>query len=246
MIEDQPTCSVPDCGKPVLAHGLCSAHYKRRRLYGYALASKSEPLIGPPPPKKVIHKTCQADGCDMPVLALGYCKTHYHRLRRHGDANRKNVKGEPGAHLTWIKEHTKYAGDDCLIWPFTRNVAGYGQCSDPSLGRKPQIASRVMCRLAHGEPEDDAMHAAHSCGAGHEGCVNPRHLRWATPSENERDKEIHGTRLAGELAPWSKLSDADVQAIRVAQGSHQEIADRFGIARSYVSRIRSGKRRVSA
>jgi hypothetical protein len=54
-------------------------------------------------------------------------------------------------------------------------------------------AHRLMCQLAHGDPPTPDHIAAHSCGRGHEGCVNPNHLSWKTYSENELDKRVHGT-----------------------------------------------------
>lgn len=41
-----------------------------------------------------------------------------------------------------------------------------------------------------------------------------------------------------------KLTDAQVEAVRLAEGLQSDIAIRFGIKQAQVSRIKNGKRRV--
>lgn len=50
-----------------------------------------------------------------------------------------------------------------------------------------------MCQKAHGDPPSPKHDAAHSCGRGHEGCVNPNHLSWKTKKQNQADRITHGT-----------------------------------------------------
>ncbi len=133
---------------------------------------------------------CMIDGCDKPTKGLGYCNSHYIRLKRHGDplGGKPVFHGEP---MKYIEDEVlRYVGDDCLIWPFFRKADGRGQVR---FRGSDQIASRVVCTLAHGEPPTAEHAAAHNCGKGHEGCVTPSHLRWATVIENHADKRIHGT-----------------------------------------------------
>jgi DNA-binding transcriptional regulator YiaG len=86
------------------------------------------------------------------------------------------------------------------------------------------------------------MDAAHSCGKGHEGCVNPAHLRWDTRSGNFSDKLAHGTDNRGEKSPVSKLTESDVIKIREMRGtvSQSQLAKMFNIDQSNVSKIQSG------
>jgi hypothetical protein len=92
-------------------------------------------------------------------------------------------------------------------------------------------AHRVMCLLAHGQPPSIEHVAAHSCGNGAGGCVNPRHLRWATASGNEADKVFHGTSNRGERSGSAKLTESEVRSIRSLEGrmTQQDIADKFGV-----------------
>lgn len=101
-------------------------------------------------------------------------------------------------------------GDDCLIWPFSR-VHGYARYS---LGGRGSSACRLLCALVHGEPPTPDHEAAHECGNGHLGCVNPRHLVWKTNPQNVEDKYRHGRIARGERVSTNKLSEDDVRLIR--------------------------------
>lgn len=161
---------------------------------------------------------CAFPGCDnprSPKAAKGLCNSHYWQLHKGRELTplsyRRNVC------TPWIEEHVNWTGDDCLIWPFQR-LQDSGAAAVKYKGRQT-IAARVMCELAHGKPPTPEHQAAHSCGKGHEGCVNPKHLRWATPVENNADKRLHGTHVEGERIPWAKLTEAKVRDIRRRAGS---------------------------
>lgn len=137
-------------------------------------------------------------------------------------------RGEGQVHQ-WLKDHIDYMNDDCLIFPFSRHPTGYG--SFGHLGEM-HYAHRFMCELAHGPAPEDKPHAAHSCGKGHEGCVNPRHLDWASISQNLLDRRRHGTVDHGSRgAP--KLNEEQIATIRRLKGikTQQELADMYGVKR---------------
>ena len=149
-------------------------------------------------------------------------------------AARRAPKGQPHA---WIAAHQNYEGKDCLVWPFC-TTHGYAVLR---VNGKNVRVSRLMCTLKHGEPVG-AQQAAHSCG--NRACVNPAHLRWATQSENERDKLGHGRHCRGERFYKAKLSDFDVLAIR---GSKQLpgawLAKKYGVSRNWIYIIQRGEQR---
>jgi hypothetical protein len=100
-----------------------------------------------------------------------------------------------------------------------------------------------MCELVHGFAPSDNHEAAHSCGNGHLGCVNPNHLRWDTPSGNAADKYEHGTLLYGEKHPRVKLTLAQAEEIhrRAWEGeSGQVLSAEFGVSEGNVSMIKYG------
>ncbi len=64
-----------------------------------------------------------------------------------------NPRRGEGAAAKFLHDNVLYAGDACLIWPFSRMPTGYG-----SLGYlgKLHYAHRLMCELVHG-PDGPAM-----------------------------------------------------------------------------------------
>jgi hypothetical protein len=153
-------------------------------------------------PKKI----CTVKGCEKAARRRGFCWSHAHRFSRYGDPLGGGIfHGQPRA---WLEAHVDYQGEDCLAWPFWRSDDGYG-----AVGHRK--AHRIMCELAHGPAPSSRHQVAHSCGKGHEGCVNSRHLRWATPKENSADTILHGTQPHGERNGSAKLTAPEVHAIKM-------------------------------
>lgn len=184
-------------------------------------------------------KTCLADYCDAKAVGRGYCNKHYKRLRLHGD---HKVITSPRNQARYYLENyvLGYDGDECLIWPFFRNGNGYGVIS---FGRKNAIVSRVVCEKIYGAPDSPKIEAAHSCGNGHMGCVNKRHLSWKTRSANQADRVLHGTDNRGSKAGASKLDEEDVLKIisLLPMKSQPEIARIFGVTQQSISKIATGQ-----
>ena len=127
----------------------------------------------------------------------------------------------------WIAENASHDGQACLPWPFDRDRGRASASGGYSVCRK-------ICEAAHGPPPTPQHQAAHSCGKAHEGCVNPRHLRWATPRENSADRHIHGTQT-------KKLTVEQVREILNSSEKNASLARRFGVDPSNISHIRRGK-----
>lgn len=187
-------------------------------------------------------KHCSVEGCNNNAHykaggAVGLCRPHYKKKIKYGDAC--HVNGRRSLALDWIKANVGHSLDECLIWPFYRTKHGYGELSSSEFSK---LAHRVMCMMAHGHPENIGMDVAHSCGNGHLGCVNPKHLRWDTRSGNFKDKLAHGTDNRGEKSPLAKLSESDVNEIRKLRGkvTQQSLADRFGVDPSNICKIQRG------
>lgn len=183
---------------------------------------------------------CSVDGCGRAVLVVkrGYCRAHYRRWLRYGDPLAgSTMLGDPLAFLTNL---IGYGGDECIQWPFVRNKRGIGAVQFKGHKRN---AARVMCILTHGDPPAPDMDAAHSCGKAHEGCVNPKHLRWATKVENQADRIRHGTTCRGTKNPQSKLTESDVIAIKNARGRVKPrlLAEQFGVTVFHIRKIHTGR-----
>lgn len=74
-------------------------------------------------------------------------------------------------------------------------------------------------------------------------CVNIEHLEAGTPKDNTRDAIERGRRAKTYKLHTRHLihDDAKILAIKAATGKIKEIAYRFGVSNSYVSKLKSGK-----
>ncbi len=112
----------------------------------------------------------------------------------------------------------------CWLWMRGYGSNGYGEVK-PRLGG---LAHRFYYMHFKG-PIPDGTELDHLCR--NRGCVNPAHLEAVTRSENHR-RGLQG-----------KLTAADVREIHAMRGmKHREMAAKFGIDQSTVTRILGGTR----
>jgi hypothetical protein len=180
-------CSVEGCDRPHYAKGYCQLHHKRLLRHG-------SPTGGAPYRKSDGLSLCRVEGCAGRGTVHGFCRTHWQRVLKHGDPTRKLRPGNGTVARYFYETVASHDANECLIWPFARNQQGYATWHG-------QIVSRFSCTLENGPPPTAQHEAAHSCGRGHEGCVAKRHMRWATPIQNNMDKALHGTLLTKLTEP---------------------------------------------
>lgn len=221
-------CSIPDCSKPRFCRGWCEAHYLRWRRHGDPQAGRAAPSKG---------AICSIPDCGKPLKSLGLCLAHYYRQKRNGDPLAGGTPtGEPERFMREVV--LTYDRTDCLTWPYGKSREGYGRIY---FGGKTRIVSNVVCAEVHGSAPSKLHEAAHSCGNGHLGCVNPHHLSWKTRAANHADKLIHGTHNRGERHQQVKLKEDDVRFIRSMRGKMKRsvLAETFGITVSTIGQIQS-------
>lgn len=183
-------------------------------------------------------RLCSIGACGKAHFGRGYCKKHYNRLVRHGHPLAgRTFEGDPAVFLQQVA--LPFDGCECLSWPF-------GQCNGYAAitwhGRNNVKVSRICCEHRNGPPPTPEHEAAHNCGNCW--CINPRHLRWATPTENQSDRLVHGTHTRGNRNVGAKLTESDVQRIRVllALGRMQtQIAAIFGVSNVTINSIAKGR-----
>lgn len=227
-----PICSVDGCGNAVKGRDLCGLHYAR------TLRNEAKyPHLKKPKNKKPIL-LCSIDGCGRIVTSRMLCSMHYHRLQRHGDPlGGHKFQGAPRA---FMDKAITYDGGDCLIWPFA-----FATRPTINIKHKSYLVCRMVCEAVYGAPPSPRHQSAHSCKNGGMGCVARKHLRWATPQENEADKIAHGTKLFGEKVGNAVLTDEAAIEIRrryEAGGISQRALGRlFGVSQCPIRMIVTGK-----
>lgn len=233
-------CSVPNCGKPSRSNGFCVAHHKRWYRYG-------DPLYRPPVggKRKAENYACGVEGCDATHetdrITNGFCTKHYKRLLRYGNPLKSKKISNGTRYAFLVNVALRFESDECLTWPYCKASDGRGKVTIPNEGEV--LAHRYLCELVYGSPPTPLHHASHSCGKGDHGCINPKHLRWATPEENEADKVVHGTSNRGERCGSNKLTEAEVRKIRELAKTMRpcQIAKLCTVTESAVRSIRDRK-----
>lgn len=145
--------------------------------------------------------------------------------------NQPTPRNGKGKAFAWLQQHVSHSGDACLPWPF---------CKDNRIGRgilgylgKNYWAHRLMCEMAHGAPPTPKHQAAHNCGKGHYGCVNPRHLEWKTNSENQLDRAKNGNALRnpyGNKGGLTPAQQAEIVSLRGEKVAQTAIAAKLGVS----------------
>lgn len=132
----------------------------------------------------------------------------------------------------WAKVDVR-GPDECWPWLAGLSGNGYGRFK---LDGRDVPAHRVAYACEVG-PIPDGAELLHGCDTPV--CCNPRHLTPGTHRANMADMAAKGR--AARTKGAARLSPAQVLEIRRAPGGLKAIAERFGIAKSTASVIRSGK-----
>jgi hypothetical protein len=163
--------------------------------------------------------------------------------RRRGGKRGGGYNKGRGRAIAFLRGLIGHHGEECVIWPMARDASN-GYCHMGWNGKR-YWAHRLMCELAHGPAPSDKHEAAHSCGKGHEGCVNPRHLEWKTRAENQADRYVHQRKP--HRGRRRILTEEQVAEIRAAAGitKTKDLAARYGVSTGNIRQILTGQTWVS-
>lgn len=135
----------------------------------------------------------------------------------------------------WEKVDKSAGPNGCWLWTASCNPGGYG-----AFGYHGSVthAHRVAWELTNGSIPK-GLGALHHCD--NPPCVNPAHLFLGTQADNAKDAVSKGRMHPGEAHGRSKLTAADVLAIRAqyAEGGilQRELADAYSISPQQVYNI---------
>lgn len=176
------------------------------------------------------RRKCSIKNCVRSSHGHGWCNMHHQRWLRHGDP----LFSSRGGTTEFLARALATETDACIVWPYYKNEGGYAKMKS---ARKVTFISRLVCKNAYGRPPSSKHEAAHSCG--NPPCINKRHLRWATPRENQADRVAHGTTNRGTRNGNAKLNECDVLNIRneYAKGgiSYEALGKFFAVSKNVIS-----------
>ena len=145
---------------------------------------------------------------------------------------------------TVLMHRCRLAENGCWEWTSTTKN-GYGVfessgISMPALKSKKRGAHQVSYEAYHGVIPSGLV-VRHTCD--NPLCVNPDHLILGTQADNVADREARGRRkdINGEKIGTAKLTAKDILEIRASSESLTVLAKRYGVHKSNISAIRSGK-----
>lgn len=137
----------------------------------------------------------------------------------------------------------------CWLWTGSQTDCGYGMLGRGTAGSGCVLA-HIVSWILHFGPVPPGMQVLHDCDRPP--CCRPDHLWIGTQKDNIRDcwhKGRQGVRSLprnqGQFNPRAKLTLLEIEQIRGLARSgltQAAIASQFGVDRSAISRITSGKR----
>lgn len=182
-----------------------------------------------------MQRVCTITDCDKPLKARGWCAMHWKRWSKHGDPS--YITPDPVSQpKLFIRKAVNSETDDCIIWPFGKTKNGYGGIwhEGRTIG-----AHRLSLEMKKGAPHSDKHFACHEPVVCHnKACINPRHLRWATASENTQDQIKDGTLPRGEKHYAAHLTETDVRKIRNDHRPYKDLALSYGTTHHNICNIK--------
>jgi hypothetical protein len=173
-------------------------------------------------------RRCSVSGCEGIHDTQGYCARHYMAWRRNGDPVEVRQHQIHGKTLEERVAAYTERGPGCWEWTGVRNPKGYGVLR---VGEGNKLAHRLTWEHENGKIPV-GISVLHRCD--NPGCVRPAHLFLGTKADNSAD-------MIAKKRHHTKLTEAQVKAIRRSSDTNTELGFKYGVSRVLVGRIRCGK-----
>lgn len=134
-----------------------------------------------------------------------------------------------------VMAHSAWDGE-CLMW---KGAMASGTCPVCRVGGKTVVVRRAMW-IALGKKLGAKAAVLAKCGE--DCCVAPEHLELGKRGPKLGSKRTAATRarMAAARREASRLTEADVQAIRLARAPLKELVAAYGMCKRSIQDIRSG------
>lgn len=120
---------------------------------------------------------CTFVGCDRKHQARGLCEPHYHQQRRGSTLTPLRDKRT----IDWRLDEYTTKTDTCWLWEGAVTGVGYGQLYSGDR----MVGVHRLSYIRHKGRIPEGMYIDHECHVRR--CLNPDHLRLATPGENSQN-----------------------------------------------------------
>lgn len=190
-----------------------------------------------------MKKSCSVALCENKYYSNGYCEKHYQRNRKYGSPEDKKGDHVPIEKKFWERvnkngKSVTQIESPCWIWTGV-TINGYGNVW---LDGKNVRAHRVAWIMENG-PIADGLNVLHRCDTPQ--CVRVSHLFLGTQADNVMDRGLKGRTNTGdhkgEKSGRAKLTDKDIERIRMDKRTCKILAEEYKIDASSVSDIRRRK-----
>ena len=140
-----------------------------------------------------------------------------------------------------IALHSVAGPGGCLLWVGSCR-GGYARMT---IDKRQYNVSRVVLERKLGRPLRIGLCALHTCDVPN--CVYEGHLYEGSKKQNAADaiargQFVHAPVRRGAASNLTKLSEAEVLAIRAAKGTCKQIGQKYGVGPMQVSRIKRKER----
>lgn len=213
----------------------------------------------------IICQTCRAEFKAKPARAaaakycsLSCCNKDPNRVIVRKPKSTKSASSFRAGYITCIpvnifvrlEKSSTLKESGCIDWTGQKNGSGYGVIS---VYKKSWLTHRLVWLLNNGLLPD-GLNVLHECD--NPACININHLFIGTQDDNVQDMMIKGRHrtvpLKGEANPLHKLSNADVEDIRLQlqsggaiRGLMTKLAEQHKVSVATISNIANGKAWIS-
>jgi hypothetical protein len=145
----------------------------------------------------------------------------------------------PNDPLVLLERYRRVTRDDCWEWTRWLDANGYGRVN---VNRRKWLVHRLAWTVYQGEITPGKF-LCHHCD--NPACFNPAHLYEGTALDNSHDmwrrRPPQRNPPRGEANSQSKLTTAQVRALRATSGTCAAVGRQFGVCPMTVSLIRRRK-----